>query len=122
MILPLVVLLPGPDVRVLGMSVRLRNERVARRAGAEVVPHDTLDRYRDRSVIVVPPGCLLDFTRTDSLVDVSTPGARRRVAWDILRRTEKSTDGWFSRTLNRPISRTVSYLLLSLRLNANHAS
>ena len=53
---------------------------------------------------------------------MSTPAARRRVAWHILQNTGKSTDGWFSRTLNRPISRAVSYVLLTLRLTANHAS
>ena len=121
MIPPLVALLPGPDVRVLGMSARLRNERVANRAGATLVPYDAVQQH-DRSVLAVPPDRLLDLAGTERLIDVSTPAARRRAAWAILRRTEKSTDGWFSRTLNRPISRAVSYALLSLRLNANHAS
>jgi phosphatidylglycerophosphate synthase len=123
---PVVVLLPGPDARVLGMSIRLRNERVAARAGARVVAAESLYEPLQTHAIVVPSDRLLDLSARRSisadLIDVSTRQARRRAAWEILRRSGKATDGWFSQHLNRPISRAVSYALLSLRLTANHAS
>ncbi len=119
---PLVVLLPGPDVRVLGMSARLRNERVAARAGLELIAPDAVNDVRDRKVIRVPPDRLLDPSREDQLVDISTAAARRSAEWDILEGTDKSSDGWVSRTLNRPMSRSVSYWLLSLGLSANQTS
>ena len=127
MITPVVILLPGPDVRMLGMSLRVRNERVATRAGATVVSADKLPQYRDRATVVVAPDRLIDLgdnplTSPAALVDVSTPAARRRAAWNILRRTGKTTDGWIAQYTNRPISRAVSYALLSARLTANHAS
>lgn len=127
MIPPLVVLLPGPDVRVLGVSARARNERVAARAGARLVSHDQLAACGDRPVILVPADRLIDLSAfppssPDALFDVSTPAARLRTAWSILRRTAKPTDGWVSRHWNRPVSRVVSFLLLSLGLRPSHAS
>lgn len=127
MIPPVVVLLPGPDVRVLGMSARTRNERVAARAGARLVSRDQLAEYGGRPAVLVPADRLLDLaafppSSPDALLDVSTRSARRRAARAILRRTAKPTDGWVSRHWNRPISRVVSLLLLSLGLRASHAS
>lgn len=127
MILPVVVLLPGPDVRVLGMSVRTRNERVARRAGASVMSAEDLARHPNASAVLVPADRLIDLGRfppatSDAMFDVSTPAARRRAAWTILRSTGKASDGWISRHWNRPISRLVSFALLGLGLRANHAS
>lgn len=127
MIPPLVVLLPGPDVRVLGISARARNERVAARAGARLVPHDRIAAPGDPPVILVPPDRLIDLSAfppgsPDALFDVSTPRARWRTAWSILRRTAKPTDGWVSRHCNRPLSRIASFLLLSLGLRPSHAS
>jgi CDP-L-myo-inositol myo-inositolphosphotransferase len=55
-------------------------------------------------------------------LDLSTAGARRTAAWTILHRAEKPTDGWVSRRCNRPISRVISWLLLSCGLSASHAS
>jgi phosphatidylglycerophosphate synthase len=127
MIPPVVVLLPGPDVRVLGVSARARNERVAARAGALVLSVEEIADHGERPVILVPPDRLLDLatfppSSPDTLLDVSTPASRLRSAWFILRRTAKPTDGWVSRHWNRPISRVVSLLLLSLGLKPSHAS
>lgn len=178
---PLVVLLAGDDVRVLGVSVRTRNARVASRVGATVVDVAALDGYGDTPAIAVPPNALIetglfplphlsaparlaidDARRHDSkkpgsrnpeavagsardlpccitdkdalahlpsvlvaptaLLDVSSAAARRESAWRILRRTVKPTDGWISRHWNRPISRVVSFVLLSAGLEASHAS
>jgi CDP-L-myo-inositol myo-inositolphosphotransferase len=98
------------DGRVLGMPVQVRNARVAARAGQTL------------GTVVVPPHTLIDLPIGQVFLDVSTAAARRRAAWTILRRTAKPTDGWVSRHLNRPISRLISYALLSLRLRPSHAS
>jgi phosphatidylglycerophosphate synthase len=123
----LVVLLPGPDVRVLGMSARVRNERVAARAGAIVVAPGALAERGDPPAVRVPSDRLIDLglfppASSASLLDVSTAASRRRAAWHILRRTAKATDGWVSSHFNRPISCVVSFALLSLGLKASHAS
>jgi phosphatidylglycerophosphate synthase len=123
----LVVLLPGPDVRVLGMSARVRNERVAARAGAIVVSPASLAEDGEGAAVRVPSDRLIDLglfplALSAALLDVSTAASRRRVAWHILRRTAKATDGWVSSHLNRPISCVVSFALLSLGLSASHAS
>ena len=55
-------------------------------------------------------------------LDVSTPAARRRSAWRLLRASGKPTDGWLSRHVHRKISRLCSYVLLRLGLTANHAT
>jgi hypothetical protein len=57
-----------------------------------------------------------------AVMDGATARARRHAAWSILQRTAKPTDGWISRHFNRPISRRVSFALLTMRLRANHAS
>jgi phosphatidylglycerophosphate synthase len=187
------------DPRFLGRSTRERNARVAARAGAALVPFETLASLGTRLAVLVPPAVAIDVelfaavadrvavfagsTRIDaadgevrasttiddgelavcrgasgtegrgcvfigpacrltaeaahpaaldvlpsvslpvhSCLDVSTAAARRQAAWIVLRRTQKPTDGWVSRTFNRPISRAFSYVLLSLGLSANHAS
>jgi len=132
----LVVLMPGADVRVLGLSSRVRNRRVAARAGATVID-GAKDSQRPPDAILVPPDVLIEpslFAEPPAdttspveadgrrVLDVRTPEARRRAAWVILRRTEKPTDGWVSRNCNRPISRIMSFGLLSLGLSAWHAS
>jgi hypothetical protein len=167
---PAVVLLPGTDVRVFGMSARARNVRVAARAGMAVVEPEALAAFGDRPAVLVPPAVLIEPTLVPlpplrsvsaltpagarihvvagpardladrpghsgtprnlpvvlapptALLDVSSAAARRRTAWTILRRTVKPTDGWVSRHLNRPISRLVSFALLSAGFRASHAS
>jgi phosphatidylglycerophosphate synthase len=57
-----------------------------------------------------------------SILDVSTRQRRRRAERLILRRTGKTTDGWVSRHWNRPVSRAISAVLLSIGLAASHAS
>jgi len=57
-----------------------------------------------------------------SILDLSTRGARRRSAWTALRATQKATDGWVSRNLNRPVSRACSYVALTLGMSATAAS
>lgn len=54
--------------------------------------------------------------------DVSTPRARHRAAWALLRASGKPADGWLSRHVHRRISRVVSYLFLRARLSANFAT
>jgi hypothetical protein len=125
--IPPVVLLPGPDIRVLGGSARARNERIAARAGATAISQDELAKRRDRLAVIVPPDRLIDLSNfppssSDALLDISTAAARARTTWLILQRTGKPTDGWVSRHCNRPISRIVSFALLSAGLKASHAS
>jgi CDP-L-myo-inositol myo-inositolphosphotransferase len=169
---PVVVLLPGRDARVLGGSVRARNQRVAARVGAEVVDASALARHGRAPALIIPPNVLIDAdlfaaplsevtgatwlerssghailaspadeanahctgrdairgTRrrvtvgSDAFYDISTRTARRHAVWSILKRTAKPTDGWVSRNCNRPISRLISFVLLSLGLKASHAS
>lgn len=57
-----------------------------------------------------------------AILDLSTPERRRRAERLILRRTGKATDGWVARHWNRPVSRAISAVLLSLGLAASHAS
>ena len=57
-----------------------------------------------------------------ALFNTSTAAARRKASWAILRRTEKPSDGWVSRQINRPVSRVLSRALLWMRLSAWHAS
>ena len=57
-----------------------------------------------------------------AILDLSTRQHRRRAERLILRRTGKATDGWVSRHWNRPVSRAISAVLLSLGLAASHAS
>lgn len=95
-------------------------------------------------MLVVPPGVLIetklfdrlppgrwhatDLLQSDAwaahgaLFDVSTRAGRRLAAKTVLKRTAKATDGWVARNCNRPISRAISGVLLSMRLNAWHAS
>jgi phosphatidylglycerophosphate synthase len=52
----LLVLLPGPDARLLGLSVRTRNTRVATRHGATVATPEELATADESSVaVLVPP-------------------------------------------------------------------
>jgi CDP-L-myo-inositol myo-inositolphosphotransferase len=57
-----------------------------------------------------------------AILDLSTAERRRRAERLILRQTGKATDGWVSRHWNRPVSRAISAVLLSLGLAASHAS
>jgi 1L-myo-inositol 1-phosphate cytidylyltransferase / CDP-L-myo-inositol myo-inositolphosphotransferase len=57
-----------------------------------------------------------------AILDASTRQGRRRAERLILQRTGKATDGWVSRHWNRPVSRAISSVLLSLGLAASHAS
>lgn len=57
-----------------------------------------------------------------SVLDVSSPSARHRAAWQLLRQSGKPTDGWLSRHVHRKVSRLFSYVLLQLGLSANHAT
>jgi CDP-L-myo-inositol myo-inositolphosphotransferase len=130
------VLLAGSDARVLGLSSRTRNARVARRAGATIVDEASSPRGQLSPAIEVPAGVLIDAglfkprppspgrIQPDGIaaLDISTGQARSKAAWTLLRRTGKSSDGWVSRHLNRPVSRIVSWVLLSCGLSASHAS
>lgn len=55
-------------------------------------------------------------------LDVSTPAARWRSSWRLLRASGKPKDGWLARYLHRKISRACSYVLLQLGLGPAHAS
>jgi CDP-L-myo-inositol myo-inositolphosphotransferase len=168
-----VVLLHGPDQRLLGGSVHARNARVAARADAVLLDSDAMTAAPPSAgdlAVVVPCGIAIDvalFPLPDlaaatwlesphggaviagpwqdvapfagaiggdaanlprqeladaAIFDLSTRERRRRASWTILRRTGKPTDGWVSRQFNRPISRVLSYGLLSIGLSAWHAS
>ena len=60
--------------------------------------------------------------RADHFFDVSDARGRRRAERILLLQTEKSTDGWVSRRLNRPMSRFFSRWFLKAGLSANAAS
>lgn len=63
--------------------------------------------------ITVPPATILNLaTRAD----------RRRATWLALRATQKATDGWVSRTFNRPVSRACSRVALAVGMSASTAS
>jgi len=53
---------------------------------------------------------------------IDTPAKRRRATRAILLATGKASDGWVSRTLNRPISRACSRAALFVGLSATTAS
>jgi len=55
-------------------------------------------------------------------LDVSTPAARRRSAWRLLRGSGKKTDRWIARHIHRKISRLFSYALLQAGLTPNSAT
>jgi phosphatidylglycerophosphate synthase len=57
---PALLLLPGPDARLLGMSVRTRNTRVAARYGAVVVTLDELAVTDASLTVLVPPSVAID--------------------------------------------------------------
>jgi CDP-L-myo-inositol myo-inositolphosphotransferase len=56
------------------------------------------------------------------ILNVSTPADRREATRMALRATQKVTDGWVSRTLNRPVSRACSRVALSVGMTASTAS
>ena len=140
-----VVLAAGGDVRVLGMSVRERNRRVATRAHAIVVFDERDAPPESARLLIVPPHVLLEAPfierlppgRSDAAellnafeseaasgaaFDVSTREGCRRAANTILERTGKPSDGWVARHWNRPISRRISGWLLSIGFTPWHAS
>ena len=57
-----------------------------------------------------------------TLFDITTVGARRLAARAVLRSTGKTTDGWVSRRINRPVSRVCSLIALEFGFSANTAS
>ncbi|MGE0706060.1 MAG: CDP-alcohol phosphatidyltransferase family protein [Vicinamibacterales bacterium] len=59
---------------------------------------------------------------SDALFDVSTAAAAREAGWRLLRATTKPTDGWISRTFNRPISQAISYAALQIGCTPNQAT
>lgn len=56
------------------------------------------------------------------LLSLSSRADRRRATTVVLRGTQKATDGFVSRTFNRPISRACSRLALAVGMNATGAS
>ncbi len=57
-----------------------------------------------------------------TLLNISSASDRRRATRDALLATQKATDGWVSRTFNRPISRACSRVALAAGLSATGAS
>lgn len=132
------------NVRVIGRSgASLEDD--AHTASAErvlMVPETTVlerslfERLREIEPprrLLNPDGAALDWglVSTDTPVqrlgehdflDVSDEPKRKRAERLLLRRTAKSTDGWVSRTLNRPQSRFFSRWFLKAGLSANAAS
>ena len=57
-----------------------------------------------------------------TVLNIGTAADRRQATRDALLATQKATDGWVSRTFNRPISRACSRVALALGLSATAAS
>ena len=57
-----------------------------------------------------------------ALLDIATASDTRRAARAVLHSTQKATDGWVSRRINRPISRLWSRLAIQLGISPNTAS
>jgi CDP-L-myo-inositol myo-inositolphosphotransferase len=66
-----------------------------------------------RPRITVPPGTILNL---------ATGSDRRHATRLALRATQKATDGWVSRTFNRPVSRACSRVALAVGMSASTAS
>jgi phosphatidylglycerophosphate synthase len=81
---------------------------------------------RELRAVAADMGCMSALPRrplsTGSILDLSTRISRQRSARMALRATQKITDGWVSRTLNRPVSRACSHIALMLGMNAMAAS
>lgn len=73
----------------------------------------------DRAALDALPTCAL---ASGSLLQVGTRTARRRATAAALLATGKATDGYVSRTFNRPISRACSRAALAVGLSATGAS
>ncbi|PYR54304.1 MAG: hypothetical protein DMF91_27065 [Acidobacteria bacterium] len=78
--------------------------------------------WRGTALSTIEAGPVTRQLPDGAALDVSTPAARRRSAWRLLRASGKPTDGWLSRHVHRKISRLCSYVLLRLGLTANHAT
>jgi CDP-L-myo-inositol myo-inositolphosphotransferase len=127
------------------MSVRERNRRVAIRVGATVAFDESDAPSSSTRLIIVPPQILLepaffdrvppgrsdaadllnafDFDQASGAAfNVSTGEGCRRAENTILERTGKTSDGWVARHWNRPISRRISGVLLSMGFTPWHAS
>jgi phosphatidylglycerophosphate synthase len=57
----IIVLLPGRDWRVLGVSTRIRNSRVAERAGGTIVSPERLEQHRDEPALLVPAETMINI-------------------------------------------------------------
>lgn len=57
-----------------------------------------------------------------TILKIATAADRRRATRVALRATQKSTDGWISRHVNRPVSRACSRVALSMGMTATGAS
>ncbi len=62
------------------------------------------------------------FVDSRWILPARTPGEARVSSWVLLGASGKPTDGWVSRHINRKLSRPISFLFLSLKLRAWHAS
>ena len=99
---------------------------------AALPPFSSTDAYRivwhDRQPPLSWRGAAASGTETvvrladDAVLDVSTPAARRRAAWRLLRASGKPQDGWLSRHVHRHVSRVFSYAFLELGWSANVAT
>ena len=56
------MLLPGPDRRVLGISLRVHNLRVAARAGATIVSAEALREGVENLAVIVPASTLIEVS------------------------------------------------------------
>ncbi|MCB9730115.1 MAG: hypothetical protein H6744_12485 [Deltaproteobacteria bacterium] len=92
----------GATSVLFGATDRVRARLAQRSADAGELPN-----------VAAPPG---------ALHDVSTPASVERTSRALLRATEKPTDGWVSRKLNRPVSRFFSNLFSRMGLRPGHAS
>jgi CDP-L-myo-inositol myo-inositolphosphotransferase len=129
-----IVPLNGPDVRFLGGSAASRNARVARRVGASICALADLPGDSAEIAVIVPAhvGLMASFfsdsafpRRTvpaSTILNLATADDRRTATGLALRATQKATDGWVSRTFNRPVSRRFSRAALAAGMSASSAS
>lgn len=137
---------------LLGLRVRERNTRAVVRAGGTLVGRAEDASIRVPASVAIEPSLFETLASLDAplrlrapdgseivwsesasqptiyqlddddFVGVSDAAQRRRAERVLLRRTEKSTDGWVSRKINRPQSRFFSRWLLRVGLSPNAAS
>jgi phosphatidylglycerophosphate synthase len=77
--LPLIVILPGPDRTVLGLSIHERNRRVACRAGATCIDAASLHDHGNRPAALVEPGAIIELPLFSAISEIPAGTAPTRL-------------------------------------------